>query len=64
MPETGMRKRKFPMSTAAMFRRPLIAVAALSMSMFFAAAGFAMANTHAAARSRPAPSVSGGWIYG
>jgi hypothetical protein len=52
------------MLTAAMLRRLLIAAAALSMSMFFAAEGFAMANTHAVARSKPAPSMSGGWIYG
>ena len=45
-------------------RRLLIAVAALSMSMFFAAEDFAMANTHAVAHSKPAPSMSGGWIYG
>jgi hypothetical protein len=52
------------MLTAPMLRRLLIAVAALSMSMFFAAEGFAMANTHAVAHSKPAPSMSGGWIYG
>ena len=52
------------MLTAAMLRRLLIAVAALSISMFFAAEEFAMANTHAVARSRPGPSVTGGWIYG
>ena len=51
------------MLTAAMLRRLLIAAAALSMTMFFAAEGFAMANTHAAP-SMPAPSMSGGWIYG
>ena len=50
------------MLTAAMLRRLLIAAAALSMSMFFAAEGFAMAKTHAVAHS--APSMSGGWIYG
>jgi hypothetical protein len=64
MPKTGMRKRKFPMLTAAMLRRLMIAVVALSMSVFFAAEGFAMANTHAVARSKPAASMSGGWIYG
>jgi hypothetical protein len=57
-------QKEFPMLTAAMLRRLLIAVAALSMSMFFAAEGFAMANTHAVAHSKPAPSMSGGWIYG
>jgi hypothetical protein len=64
MPGKGMRRRKFPMLTADMFRRLLIAVAALSMSMFFVAEGFAMANTRAVAHSKPAPSMSGGWIYG
>ena len=52
------------MLTAAMLRRLLIAVAALSMSMFFAAEGFAMANTHAVSHSKLVPSKSGGWIYG
>ena len=52
------------MLTAAMLRRLLIAVAALSVSMFFAAEGFAMTNTRAVAHSKPAPSVSGGWTYG
>jgi hypothetical protein len=47
-----------------MLRRLLIAVAALSMSTFFTAEGFAMASTHAIAHSKPAPSMSGGWIYG
>ena len=51
------------MLTAAMLRRLLIAAAALSMTMFFAAEGFAMANTRAAP-AKPAPSMSGGWIYG
>ena len=51
------------MLTTAMLRRLLIAAAALSMTMFFAAEGFAMANAHAAP-SEPAPSMSGGWIYG
>jgi len=64
MPETGVRRRNFPMMTSAMLRRLLVAIAALSMSMFFAAEGFAMANTHAVAHSKPAPSMSGGWIYG
>ena len=52
------------MLTAAMLRRLLIAAAALSVSMFFAAEGFAMVNTQAVAHSKPAPSMSGGWIYG
>jgi hypothetical protein len=52
------------MLTAAMLRRLLIAAAVLSMSMFFAAEGFATANTQAVVRSKPAASVSGGWIYG
>jgi hypothetical protein len=64
MPKTGMRTRKFPMLTSAMLRRLLIAVAALSMSVFFAAEGFAMTSAHAVARCKPAPSMSGGWIYG
>jgi hypothetical protein len=42
------------MLTAAMLRRLLIAVAALSISTFFATEGFAMANTHVAVNSKPA----------
>jgi hypothetical protein len=52
------------MLTSAMLRRLLIAAAALSISAFFATEGFAMANTHAADHSKPAPSLPGGWIYG
>jgi hypothetical protein len=64
MPKTGVRRRNFPMLTSAMLRRLLIAVAALSMSTFVAAEGFAMANTDAAAHSKPATCMPGGWIYG
>jgi hypothetical protein len=64
MLETGVRRRNFPMLTSAMLRRLLIAVAALSTSTFFAAEGFAAANTHAAGHSKPAPSMADGWIYG
>ena len=56
--------KELPMLTDAMLRRLLIAAAALSMSIFFAAEGFAMATTHPVAHSRPAPPMSGGWIYG
>jgi hypothetical protein len=52
------------MLASAMLGRLLIAIAALSISTFFAAEGFAMANTHAAARSKPATSAPGGWIFG
>ena len=52
------------MLTPAMFRRLAIAVAVFTTATFFAAEGFAMANTHAVAHSKPAPSMSGGWIYG
>jgi hypothetical protein len=64
MPETGVCRRKIPMLTSPMLRRLMVAVAALSISMFFVAEGFAMANTHAAAHSKPAPAAPGGWIYG
>jgi hypothetical protein len=52
------------MLTSAMLRRLLIAIAALSISTFFAAEGFAMADTHAIAHAKPATSMPGGWIYG
>jgi hypothetical protein len=47
-----------------MLRRLLIAIAALSTSTFFAAEGFAMASTHAAAHSKLNTSASGGWVHG
>ena len=52
------------MLTAAMLRRLLIAVAALCMSMFFAAEGFAMANTNSITLSRPNLSTPNGWVLG
>jgi hypothetical protein len=64
MPETGVRRRNFPMLTSATLRRLLVAVAALSISMFFVAEGFAMANTHAAAHSKLDTFASGGWVNG
>jgi hypothetical protein len=59
-----MCKRKFAMLTSAILRRLLIAVAALSISSFFAAEGSAMANTHAVAHSKLKTSAPCGWIYG
>jgi hypothetical protein len=47
-----------------MLRRLLAAVAALSISRFFAAEAFAMANTHAIAYSKLNTSASGGWMHG
>jgi len=64
MPETGVRGRNFPMLTSPMLRRLLVAVAALFISMFFVAEGFAMANSHAAAHSKLDTSASGGWVHG
>jgi len=52
------------MLTSATLRRLLVAVAALSISMFFVAEGFAMANTHAAAHSKLDTFASGGWVNG
>ncbi len=60
----GMRVRNFPMLTSATLRRLLIAVAALCISTFFAAEGFAMANTHAVAHSKLNTSTPSDWIYG
>ena len=51
------------MLTSAMLRRLLIAIAGLSITTFFAAEGFAMSNTQAAAHSKPATSAPGGWIF-
>ena len=64
MPETGVRGRNFPMLISSMLRRLLVAVAALSISGFFAAEAFAMANTHAIAYSKLDTSASGGWVHG
>jgi len=52
------------MLTSAMLRRLLIAVPALSISTLFAAEGFAMAKTHAVARSKLDTSASGAWVDG
>jgi len=52
------------MLTSTMLRRLLIAIAALSISTFFAAEGFAMAKTHAVAYSKLDTSASGGWVHG
>ena len=52
------------MLTAAMLRRLVIAAAVLSVSMFFAAEGFAMANTHAVAHSKLNTFTPNDWIYG
>jgi hypothetical protein len=49
------------MLTSAMLRRLLVAVAALSISTFFAAEGFAMANTPRR-RSLQAGHVRVGWM--
>jgi hypothetical protein len=64
MPKAGMSGRNFPMLSSAMLRRLLVAVAALSISTFFAAEGFAMAKTHAVAHSKLDTSASGGWVHG
>ena len=52
------------MLTSATLRRLLVAVAALSISTFFAAEGFAMANTHAVAHAKLNTSTPSDWIYG
>jgi hypothetical protein len=63
-PKTGVCRGNFPMLTSAMLRRLLIAIAALSISTFFATEGFAMAKTHAAAHSKLDTSASGGLVHG
>ena len=52
------------MLTSAMLRRLLIAVAALSISAFFAAEGSARAKTYAVAHSKLNTSAPGGWTSG
>ena len=52
------------MSTPAMFRRLAIAIAVFSVATFFAAEGFAMANTHSITHSRPNLSTPNGWVLG
>ena len=52
------------MLTPAMLRRLLLALIALSLVRVFAVETFAIANTHAGARSKPATSTANGWIYG
>jgi hypothetical protein len=52
------------MLTSAMLRRLLLALIALSLVRVYALETFAIANTHAGARSKPATSTANGWIYG
>ena len=52
------------MLTPAMFRRLAIAVAVFTLATFFAAEGFAMANTNSITHSRPNLSTPNGWILG
>ena len=52
------------MLTPAMLRRLFFTLIALSLVRVFAVETFAMANTHAGARSKPATSTANGWIYG
>ena len=52
------------MLTPAMLRRLLLALIALSLVRVYALEAFAIANTHAGARSKPAASTANGWIYG
>jgi hypothetical protein len=59
-----MRKKEVAMLTPAMLRRLLLAVVALSLVRVYAVETFAIANTHADARSKPATSTANGWIYG
>jgi hypothetical protein len=62
--QNGMRKKEVAMLTLAMLRRLLLAVVALSLVRVYAVETFAIANTHAGARSKPATSTANGWIYG
>jgi hypothetical protein len=62
--KNGMPKREVAMLTLAMLRRLLLAVVALSLVRVYAVETFAIANTHAGARSKPASSTANGWIYG
>ena len=57
-------QKEVAMLTPAMLRRLLLAAIALSLVRVFAVETFAMANTHAGARSKPATSTANGWIYG
>ncbi len=50
------------MSTPAMFRRLAIAIAVFTVATFFAAGGFAMANTNSITHSRPNLSTPNGWV--
>ena len=52
------------MSTPAMFRRLAIAIAVFTVATFFAAEGFAMANTNSMTHSRPNLSTPNGWVLG
>ena len=57
-------QRKVAMLTPAMLRRLLFTAIALSLVGVFVVEGFAMANGHAVAHSKPATSAPGSWIFG
>jgi hypothetical protein len=61
--KNGMRKREGAMLTPAMLRRLLLALVALSLVRVYAVETFAIANTHAVARSKAAAFIANGWIY-
>jgi hypothetical protein len=52
------------MLTPAMFRRLAIAIAVFTLASFFAAEGFAMANTNSIAHSNSNLSTPNGWVLG
>jgi hypothetical protein len=52
------------MLTPAMLRRLLITVTVLSLTTFFAAEGFAMANNTSISHSKPNLSTPSGWVLG
>ena len=60
----GMPKGEVAMLPPAMLRRLLLALIALSLVRVYAVETFAIANSHAGARSKPATSTAKGWIYG
>ena len=52
------------MLTPAMFRRLALAIAVFMTTTFFAAEGFALANTNSITHSRPTLSTPNGWVLG
>ena len=60
----GSCQKRHVQRKVAMLRRLLFTAIMLSLVSVFVVEGFAMANGHAVAHSKPATSAPGSWIFG